>query len=225
MLSGLSAEFCTRRYKRFAGDGLSRGIEDNISDMTDDDRFDILDLFRETGGYLQGHFLLTSGRHSAGFLRAAALSQYPHKMSMACKALAELFAGEQLDVVIGPAVGGITVAYEVARELHVRMAFSEQQDGGMAVLRGFKLAPGERALVVDDVMTTGGSIRKTVDHLRSRDVTVVGVGVFVDRSGGTVRFDVPVRSLATIEIETYDPAACPLCDGDAPLSDPDETPG
>jgi len=224
-LQELSAEVCTRRFERFAGAGLSGGIEDTISDMTDNDRVDIIDLFRETGGYLQGHFLLTSGRHSAGFLRAAALSQHPHKMSMACKALAELFSGEQLDVVVGPAVGGIAVAYEVARELRVRMAFSERQNGGMAVLRGFKLAPGERALVVDDVMTTGGSIRKTVDHLRSRDVTVVGVGVLVDRSGGTVRFDVPARSLATIEIETYDPAACPLCEGDVPLTDPDETSG
>ena len=105
--------------------------------MTNDDRIDIIELFRETGGYLQGHFLLTSGRHSAGFLRAAALSQHPHKMSIACKALAELFSGEQLDVVVGPAVGGIAVAYEVARELKVRMAFSERQDGGRAVLRGF----------------------------------------------------------------------------------------
>ena len=221
----MTAELTTREFEQFTGAEPSDSIEDNISDMTNDDRIDIIELFRETGGYLQGHFLLTSGRHSAGFLRAAALSQHPHKMSIACKALAELFSGEQLDVVVGPAVGGIAVAYEVARELNVRMAFSERQDGGMAVLRGFKLAPGERALVVDDVMTTGGSIRKTIDHLRSRDETVVGVGVFVDRSGGTVRFDVPCRSLATIEITSYDPAACPLCDGDVPLSDPDETPG
>jgi len=190
-----------------------------------DANVDIIDLFRETGGYLQGHFLLTSGRHSADFLRAAALSQHPHKMSVACKALAELFRGERLDLVVGPAVGGIAVAYEVARELQVRMAFSERHDGGMAVLRGFRLAVGERALVVDDVMTTGGSIRKTVEHLRSRDVTVAAIGVFVDRSGGTVQFDVPFRSLATIEIATYSPAECPLCTSDIPLIDPDETAG
>ncbi len=186
---------------------------------------DIIDLFRATGGYLQGHFLLTSGRHSDAFLRAAALSQHPHKMAAACRALARLFTDERVDVVVGPAVGGILVAYEVARALNCRMAFSERQNGDMAVLRGFALSAGERALVVDDVMTTGGSIRKTVEHLRSRHVAVVGVGVLVDRSGGSVRFDVPLRSLATIDIATYDPSECPLCTQGISLTDPDETAG
>jgi len=193
--------------------------------MSSSNRFDVIELFRETGGYLTGHFLLTSGRHSGGFLRAAALSQHPQKMSLACGALAELFSEEPIDVVVGPAVGGIVVAYEVARSLGARTAFSERYEGGMAVLRGFTLEPGRSAIVVDDVMTTGGSIRKTIDHLRGRDVTVVGVGVLVDRSGGSVEFDVPVRSLATIEIETYDPAQCPLCLQGVPVTDPDETSG
>jgi len=193
--------------------------------MSGQNNVDIINLLRETGGYLTGHFLLTSGRHSDRFLRAAALSQHPLDMSVACGALADLFASDQIDVVVGPAVGGIVVAYEVARALNVRMAFSERQAGNMAVLRGLSLVENERALVVDDVMTTGGSIRKTVEHLRSRDVTVAGVGVLVDRSGGTAQFDVPLRSLATIEITTYEPSECPLCRQGIPVTDPDEALG
>lgn len=184
---------------------------------------DIIELFREAGGYLTGHFLLTSGRHSEGFLRAAALTQQPELMARACGAMAALFDDDKIDVVVGPASGGIVVAHEVAKSLGARMAFSERDNDRMVVLRGFRLGSGDRAIVVDDVMTTGGSIRKTIEHLAERGVEVVGVGVFVDRSGGRVSFDVPVRSLGTIEIDTFESGECPLCKDNVPVTDPDGT--
>lgn len=184
---------------------------------------EVIGLFRETGGLLEGHFLYASGRHGRHFLQAARVVQYPVHVEALCRAMAQEFDASQVDVVCGPATGGIILAYETARHLDARAVFTEKDgQGGMALKRGFRLAPGTRAIVVEDVVTTGGSIQKTIDHLSGRHAEVVGVGVLVDRSGGTACFDVPYGSLAQLSLESWPPEACPLCKEGQALIDPDD---
>jgi len=181
----------------------------------------VLKIFEGCGALLSGHFLLTSGKHSPRFLQAALVLQYPAKAAELAAALAEQFASEPVDLVVGPAVGGIVLAHEVARALGVRACYSEKEGDSMVLRRGFVVPAAARILVVEDVVTTGGSVRKTVDHLRGRGADVVGVGILVDRSGGKAQFDVPFHALARLDIETYAPSDCPLCADGVPLIEPD----
>jgi orotate phosphoribosyltransferase len=183
----------------------------------------VISLFKETGGLLEGHFLYASGRHGRHFLQAARVAQYPVHVEALCKALAQEFDASQVDAVCGPATGGIILAYETARHLDARAVFTEKDgSAGMALKRGFRMDPHTRVLIVEDVVTTGGSIQKTIDHLRSRHAEIVGVGVLVDRSGGQVRFNVPYRALAQLSLESWPPEECPLCKEGQPLIDPDD---
>ena len=182
---------------------------------------DVLGIFRDCGALLTGHYLLTSGRHSPQFLQAALVMQHPATASRLAAALAEHFVSERVELVVGPAVGGIILAYEVARVLGVRACYAEKEDDKMVLRRGFAVPSGAKVLVVEDVVTTGGSVRKTVDHLRERGAEVVGIGVLVNRSGGKAQFDVPFRALARLDIETYAAADCPLCADGVPLVEPD----
>jgi len=184
---------------------------------------DVLQIFRDTGALLEGHFLYASGRHGRQFLQAARVLQYPEHTSRLCKAIADHFQGEQVDLVCGPATGGILLAYETARHLGCRSVFAEKDaDASMAVKRGFHLRPGTRCLVVEDIVTTGGSVHKTIDHLKSRGVDVIGVGVLVDRSGGEASFDCPYHALATIQMDSFDPANLPEDLQNTPPLDPDD---
>lgn len=173
---------------------------------------EVLDLLRETGTLLDGHFLLTSGLHSPQFLLFSQALQRPDVAGRICAAMAEPFQDAAVEVVVGPAIGGVILAYEVARALGARAMFAEKTgDGGMALRRGFRLGPGERVLVVEDAVTTGGSVRKVLDIVRAAGAEPVGVSVVADRSGGTVDFGVPTHALLTLDIPSWPPEACPLC--------------
>lgn len=176
-------------------------------------REQILEIFKETGVMLEGHFLLTSGKHSNRYMQCAQLFQYPQYSRLLCGELAERFKGTQIDLVVGPAVGGIIIAYETAACLGVRNIFAERQDGAMAFRRGFSVKEGERVLVCEDVVTTGGSVKEVIALLKEAGAEVVGVGSIVDRSGGKADFGVRFEAVLAVDIDTYEPQNCPMCKG------------
>jgi orotate phosphoribosyltransferase len=182
----------------------------------------VLDAFKATGALLEGHFLYTSGRHGRQFLQAARVLQYPEHTETVCKLLAARFAEDAVALVVGPATGGIILAYETARHLNCRAAFTEKDNDGMALKRGFALKPGTRVLVVEDIITTGGSVKKTIDHLRARGAEVVGVGALIDRSGGEAGFDCRYEPLAAIRMQSWPPDQCEFCAQGKPLVEPDD---
>lgn len=184
---------------------------------------EVVQAFKDAGALLEGHFLYTSGRHGKQFLQAARVLQYPDKTDALCQALAGRFRGQDIGLVVGPATGGIVLAYATARALGARAAYSEKDGAdGMALKRGIRVAPGARVLVVEDIITTGGSVQKTVDHLRARGADVAGIGVLIDRSGGRAAFDCPFEALAALSLESWQPEACPLCRAGEPLVEPDD---
>lgn len=183
---------------------------------------DVLGLFQKTGALLEGHFVYASGRHGRQFLQAARVAQYPEFTERLCRAMAEPFADQGVQVVCGPATGGIVLAYETARHLDARAVFTEKEpDGSMALKRGFRTEDGMRVLVVEDVITTGGSVRKTIEHLRVRGAEVVGVAAFVDR-GGQAAFDCAYHPLANLQLESWPAESCPLCAQGIPVTEPDD---
>jgi orotate phosphoribosyltransferase len=170
-----------------------------------------LDLYEKTGALLRGHFRLTSGLHSDIYLQSALVLQYPHHAAALGEALAASFSDAGAQTVLAPAIGGILVAHEVARALGVRALFTEREAGVMRLRRGFSLAAGERCLVVEDVITTGGSTRDVIECVAGHEGVVVGVGSLIDRSAGQASFTAPRVALATVKADTWDPARCPLC--------------
>lgn len=182
---------------------------------------EILQMFKDTGALLQGHFLLTSGKHSAQYMQCAQVLQYPRKAAQLGRELAWKFEELEIDTVIGPAMGGIIVAHEVGRSLGVKAIFTERQNGEMALRRGFKLSPGEKVLVVEDVITTGGSVQEVIRIVQEAGAVVVGVGVLVDRSGGKAEFNgLLLHSLVQLNIEAYETENCPLCAQGLPWEKP-----
>jgi len=170
-----------------------------------------LELFRKSKALLDGHFLLTSGKHSAQYMQCAQVLQYPDRAAILAEGLASQFRNMDVQTVIGPATGGILVAHEVARALGLRALFTERENGIMRLRRGFTLSPGERVLVVEDVITTGGSVREVLAVVREFEAIPVGVGILVDRTGGTVNFGLPMASLIKLHIVAYEVVDCPLC--------------
>ena len=187
---------------------------------------DVERVFRESGALREGHFILASGRHSSLYLEKFQVLQHPADTERLCGAIAMWARSLGVDSVAGPTTGGIILAHEVARQLGVRAIYAERRDGapGREFRRGFALAPGERVLVVDDIMTTGGSVQETIDAVRSAGGAVAGAAVLVDRSGGATRLDVPVHSLWRLDIPSYAPAECPLCAKGIPATHPGTTP-
>jgi orotate phosphoribosyltransferase len=185
-------------------------MDDEIATTVEDGQ-DIILLFTSTGALLTGHFQLTSGLHSRQYLQCALVLQDPRNAEKIGRLLADKFKGVQIDLVVAPAIGGILVAHETARALGVRSLFTEREAGVMTLRRGFTIVPGERVLVVEDVMTTGGSTRETMDAVARAGGNVVGAGSLVDRSGGEVELGVPRRALLTLYVPAYEPADCPLC--------------
>ena len=178
------------------------------------------EVFRRTGVMQEGHFKLTSGRHSDRYMQCARLFEHPGESVAICALVAEAFRGKQIDLVVGPAIGGIIMAYEVARILNVRNVFAERDNGTMTLRRGFHVAPSSRALVVEDVVTTGGSVKEVIEFLLGRGAKVVGVGAVVDRSNRTVDFGVPFHAVATMNVESWEPDDCPLCRQGLPITKP-----
>lgn len=184
------------------------------------DHQEALRLFIEQRALLNGHFELTSGLHSDTYLQCALLLQHPPVAERACKALAAKWSGQGVNSVIGPATGGIIVAYELARQLGVKALFAERVDGRMKLRRGFSVSPRENVLVVEDVMTTGGSAAEVVELLDEIGAKTIGVACLVDR-GGLERFsEYATNSLLKIAAPTWNPADCPLCAEGKPIDKP-----
>ena len=170
-----------------------------------------LDCYRKTGAILKGHFKLTSGRHSDTYMQSAKLFIDTKQSEIVCKALAEKLAGEKIDLVVSPAIGGILMGYEVARQLGVPNIFAERENGEMTLRRGFAIEKGTKVVVVEDVVTTGGSVKEVVKLVQSMGAEVVAVASLVDRSNGAVDFGVKYVNLISMEVVSYEADECPLC--------------
>ncbi len=170
-----------------------------------------LNCYKQTGAILKGHFKLTSGRHSDTYMQSAKLFIDTKQSEMVCKALAEKLAGEKIDMVVSPAVGGILMGYEVARQLGVPNIFAERENGEMTLRRGFSIEKGTKVVVVEDVVTTGGSVKEVVKLVQGLGAEVVAVASLVDRSNGAVDFGVKYVNLISMEVVSYDPEECPIC--------------
>ena len=188
-------------------------------------RDELLNLYRRSGALLDGHFRLTSGLHSPGYLQCALVLQHPQHAEALGRAIADRVRELRATVVLSPALGGVVIGQEVGRALGVRAIFCERQDGALALRRGFTLDPLDRILVVEDVMTTGGSTRETMQVAKAAGGQVVGAASIVDRSGGAISFDVPFAALLEIALPTYEPEKCPLCAQGLPVVKPGSRPG
>lgn len=172
---------------------------------------EVVKVFYDSGALMEGHFLLTSGLHSDQYMQCAKVLQYPRYTEKLAREMAYKFRDDNIELVIGPAMGGIIVAYEVARQLDVPAIFTERLDGEMVLRRGFLMDAGQRVLVVEDVVTTGGSVREVMNVVEKFGAQVVGVGVLVDRSNGTVDFGVKQEAVLTMDIRAWAADDCPLC--------------
>ncbi len=182
---------------------------------------ELLKVFKDSGVLKKGHFILASGRHASQYMQMAMALQDAKVTQLLCENLAENFKDQEIDVVISPAVGGLIVGYEMSRILGTRNLFCERENGEMTLRRGFTIEPGERVLVVEDVVTTGGSVKEVIKVVEDHGGEVVGVGVLVDRSNGKVEFGYPFAALLSLEVASYDPSECPLCQaGEIPAEKP-----
>ena len=168
-------------------------------------------MFRRSGALLEGHFRLSSGLHSPGYLQCALVLQHPREAEMLGAALGDLVRALGAATVLSPAMGGIVIGQEVGRALSVRAIFAERTDGVLTLRRGFSLTSGDRVLIIEDVLTTGKSTRETIDVATAHGATVVGAASIMDRSGGSHGLDVPFAALCPMDLPTYQPDACPLC--------------
>ena len=189
----------------------------------------ILELFRRTGAYLQGHFRLTSGLHSGEYLQCALVLQHPEHSEKLGRLLADALRqkiGRNVGLVVSPALGGLIIGHEVARAMGSRFLFTERDAATkqMALRRGFTVTPGEAAVVIEDVITTGGSTQDVVDVLRAAGAEVLGAGSIIDRSGGQADVGVPRVALATMRVASHQPEQCPLCQAGIPVVKPGSRP-
>ena len=189
----------------------------------------VLDLFEQTGAYLQGHFRLSSGLHSPGYLQSALVLQYPKHAELLgrklAEALSDLTKQQPIGSVISPALGGLIVGHEVARALGVRFLFTERDaDRKMSLRRGFSISPGEKLIVIEDVITTGGSTREVIDIVRAMGGIAIAAGSIIDRSGGTADLGIPRIALETLTVPVWEPERCPLCLKAEPVTKPGSRP-
>ncbi len=171
----------------------------------------VMEILTEAGVLLEGHFLLTSGKHSNRYLQCAKIFRNTKYSEELCADLAERFADDGVEVVIGPAMGAVQMAYEVSRHLHCENFFAERENGEMTLRRGFAVTPGMKCLIVEDVVTTGGSVKEVIKLVQEAGGIVVGVGSIVDRSNGKADFGVPFKPVIQVNVEAWEPENCPLC--------------
>lgn len=171
----------------------------------------ILQHFRETDALLEGHFILSSGLHSPKYLQCARALQYPSDAAKFGRAIAEHFINENIETVASPAIGGLIIGYEVAKALNVRFVWTERENGVMTLRRGFSVKENEKIIVVEDVITTGGSTRECIEAIEKCGVKVIGAASIIDRSGGAADVGVPRIALVSLEVPSYKPENCPMC--------------
>jgi orotate phosphoribosyltransferase len=179
---------------------------------------EILKLFKQSGALLNGHFKLTSGRHSDVYYEKFTLLKNPAICTQICREFAERFKAKGIKTVVGPTTGGIIIAYDVARYLGVESIYAESGDEGRVFKRGFSLEKGEKVLIVDDILTTGRSLFEVIDLVKQYDAEIVGLGVLLDRSGGKVDFDYRLEALAQVAADSWEPENCPLCAKGEPIT-------
>ena len=180
---------------------------------------EIKQLFIETNAIMEGHFLLTSGLHSPLYVEKFNVLQHPNYTEKLCRELAARFQDDRIETVVGPMTGGILLAYETGKALGTRAIFTERENGRMTFRRGFSLSPGERVLIVEDIVTTGGSVREVIDVVREAGGVPVAVGMLVDRSGGKADFSpVPHQALLHLAVKTFTAEDCPLCQKGVPMT-------
>ena len=184
------------------------------------DREAVLGLFRSSGALLEGHFKLSSGLHSTGYLQCALVLQHPANAEALGRALGEKLRGLGANVVLSPALGGLIIGHEVGRALGVRAIFAERQEKTLTLRRGFQLSSSDRVVVIEDVVTTGGSTRETIVVAEQAGAKVIGAGAIIDRSGGNSSLGVPFESLVTLVLPTYPPEECPMCNAGQPVTKP-----
>ncbi|MDK2897086.1 MAG: orotate phosphoribosyltransferase [Candidatus Atribacteria bacterium] len=172
---------------------------------------EILNLFKKAGAFLEGHFLLTSGLHSSIYIEKFKLLQYPPYVEILAEEMSNCFSQEKIDMVVAPAVGAIVLAYEVARQRQVRMAFTEREEGKMRFRRDFEIGERNKVLIVEDVVTTGASVQEVIKAVEETGASIVGIAALVDRSGGKIKFSYPFCPLLQMEVKAYRPEECPLC--------------
>jgi orotate phosphoribosyltransferase len=180
----------------------------------------ILEIFHQTNALLNGHFLLTSGRHSNQYFQCAQVLKYPLHNATICELIADYFNDIEIDIVISPAIGGIVVGQEVARQLGKISIFAEREDKVLTLRRGFQIEEGKKYLVCEDVVTTGGSVFEVIEIIKRGEGIVAGVGYIVDRSNNKVQFGVPQFSTLQLEVVSYSPEECPLCKKNIPAIKP-----
>lgn len=181
---------------------------------------EIIEMLKEAEVLLEGHFLLTSGRHSDRYMQCAKIFQNAKYSVPLCAELAEKYRDDNIEVVIGPAIGAIQMAYEVGKQLGVKNIFAERENGKMTLRRGFTIDKGQRVLIVEDVVTTGGSVREVMEPVKECGGEIVGIGSIVDRTGGKIDFGVPYKSAFSMDITSYEPDECPICKTGKPLVKP-----
>lgn len=172
----------------------------------------VMEVLKEAGVLLEGHFKLTSGRHSNKYLQCAKIFRYTKYAEELCKSLAEQFAQDNVELVIGPAIGAIAMSYETSRHLNVENIFAERDaDGVMQIRRGFEITKGQNVLIVEDVVTTGGSVKEVIELVKNAGGNIIGIGSIVDRTGGNIDFGFPYKSVISMEVTSWDEENCPLC--------------
>ncbi len=185
--------------------------------MTNDE---VLQVFIDSGAMLTGHFKLTSGRHSDVYFEKFTILRQPPYVERLCREMANLFRADSIQLVVGPTTGGVLIAYEVAKALGTDSIYAEASEDGTSRIfkRGFSIQPGTRVLIVDDILTTGRSVREVIELCRGCDADIAGIGLLLDRSGGKVTFDYPLKALATVSAESWEPSDCPLCRKNVPIT-------
>lgn len=179
------------------------------------------ETLKEAGVLLEGHFLLSSGRHSDRYLQVSRAFKNPTFGELLCETLAEKFRDSSVELVIAPSIGAIQMAYQMSRLLRCENCYAGREEGRMTLRRGFEILPGQRVLLVEDVIAAGGSVREAIDLVREKSGVIVGVGVIIDRTGGLIDFGVPLRSVMSMKAESWEPEECPLCSSGEPLEKPE----